>query len=422
MTIIEVADTRIASLRALEALRNGVPNRDAVRALGSMQPRALDAFKSQLEALSQSGAPAAVPGAILAGDFGVGKSHTLLQFEQLALEEGFVVSRVVISKETPLHDPTKVFLAAVRNGRIPNSRGQMVQELAGRLKYLTPQGEAFEDWAIRKQPHGLIAATVELHRRLQDPTDAERLVNYWSGSKIHLSFVREKLKHVGIPKAFDLKQIKVADLAPLRFELVAQLVRAAGFNGWIILFDEVELVARYSLAQRTKSYAAIAKWMGSIPNQSIPGIAAVLTITDDYGQQVLDDRDLRTIPEKLLAKGDEKSLFECTLAEAGMNAIKTSAIRLAEPNGDTLDRSSKRLQSLYETAYGYTPTLEPGALVADHKDMRVYVRRWINNWDLQRIYGNVALSPEEEAILTDYSEDKDLQIEEPEDVGTVDTE
>jgi len=63
--------------------------------------------------------------------------------------------------------------------------------------------------------------------------------------------------------------------------------------------------------------------------------------------------------------------------------------------------------------------LDSGALDGAHKDMRVYVRRWINNWDLQRIYGNVALSPEEEAILTDYSEDKDFQIEEPEDAAEV---
>lgn len=35
---------RISAQRALEALRNGVPNGDAVRALGCMQPAALDAF------------------------------------------------------------------------------------------------------------------------------------------------------------------------------------------------------------------------------------------------------------------------------------------------------------------------------------------------------------------------------------------
>jgi hypothetical protein len=413
VTIIENNDTRIGSLRALEALRNGVPNRDAVSALGSMQPKALDAFKAQLEALSASGTPAQISGCMLAGDFGVGKSHTLLQFEQLALEEGFAVSRVVVSKETPLHDPNKVFLAAVRNGRIPNSRGQMVQELAGRLDYRTPEAEAFEDWALLSQPHGLVAATVDLHRRLNDVAMTEELVDFWSGEKIAVQTLRQRLKDVGIPKAYDVKPVKVADLAPIRFELVSRLVRAARLNGWIILFDEVELVARYSLAQRTKSYAAIAQWMGSIPHQSIPGIAAVLTITDDYAVEVIDDRDMVKVPEKLMAKGDEKSLLLATLAESGMNSIRKDVIRLVPPNDDTLARSSKRLQDLYETAYGYTPELEPDALGGQHRDMRVYVRRWINNWDLQRIYGDVTLSTEEEEVATDYAEDKDLQTEAP---------
>ena len=412
MTIIENNDTRIGSLRALEALRNGVPNRDAVSALGSMQPKALDAFKAQLEALSAADTPAQVPGCMLTGGFGLGKSHTLLQFEQLALEEGFAVSRVVVSKETPLHDPNKVFLAAVRNGRIPNSRGQMVQELAGRLNYRTPEAEAFEDWA-KSQPHGFVSATVELHRRLSDIETTEKMVDFWSGEKVAVQILKQGLKDIGIPKAYDVKQVKVADLAPIRFELVSRLIRAAGLNGWIILFDEVELVARYSLAQRTKSYAALAQWMGSIPNQSIPGIAAVFTITDDYAVEVIDDRDMVKVPEKLMAKGDEKSLLLATLAESGMNSIRKDVIRLVPPNDDTLARSSKRLQDLYETAYGYTPELEPDALGGQHRDMRVYVRRWINNWDLQRIYGDVTLSTQEEEVTTDYAEDKDLQTEAP---------
>jgi len=143
----------------------------------------------------------------------------------------------------------------------------------------------------------------------------------------------------------------------------------------------------------------------------------VFTVTHDYASVVLEDRDLVKIPEKLLAKGDEKSLFQCSLAVAGMQAMRSEPIALAQPNNDTLERTSMRLRALYETAYGYLPALEPGALVAGHKDMRVYVRRWINNWDLQRIYGDVELQTEEEEILTDYTEDKDFQIEEPEDAA-----
>ena len=128
MTVTHLSEEGTAQ-RALEALRNGVPNGDAVNALGCMQPEALDRFNHQLEALARqdltvpSPVVSPIPGTLIAGDFGAGKSHTLAFFEQEALRRGFVVSKVVVSKETPLHDPSKLFAAAVREARLPDSRG-----------------------------------------------------------------------------------------------------------------------------------------------------------------------------------------------------------------------------------------------------------------------------------------------------------
>ena len=91
--------------RAIEALRNGVPNRDAVRALGCHQPRAETAFASLLDRASDAGnPPASAQGMLISGDFGAGKSHLLAHLEHLALSRNFVCSRVAISKETPLYD------------------------------------------------------------------------------------------------------------------------------------------------------------------------------------------------------------------------------------------------------------------------------------------------------------------------------
>ena len=69
---------RVANWRAIEALRAGVPNRDAVRALGSSQPAVEDRFEETLTAVRQgfeNGRGA--EGVLFAGDFGSGKSHLL---------------------------------------------------------------------------------------------------------------------------------------------------------------------------------------------------------------------------------------------------------------------------------------------------------------------------------------------------------
>src|SRR6266511_4247709 len=62
-------------------------------------------------------------GLLLGGGFGSGKSHLLEHLAQLALDAGFVVGRVVVSKETPLYDPVKVFRAAAASAVVPGGHG-----------------------------------------------------------------------------------------------------------------------------------------------------------------------------------------------------------------------------------------------------------------------------------------------------------
>src|SRR5215211_2343349 len=100
----------LSARRAIEALRAGVPNRDAVLALGCEQPAIEERFREQLQAARERAqAGVQTSGLLIAGDFGTGKSHLLEYLQHVALAERFVCSKVVISKETPLYDPAKFY-------------------------------------------------------------------------------------------------------------------------------------------------------------------------------------------------------------------------------------------------------------------------------------------------------------------------
>src|SRR3984885_15123125 len=60
------------------------------------------------------------PGLGIAGGFGAGKPHSLGYLAEVGRAQNFVVSRVVVSKETPLSDPARVFEAAVRAATLPD--------------------------------------------------------------------------------------------------------------------------------------------------------------------------------------------------------------------------------------------------------------------------------------------------------------
>ena len=409
--------SRIEAQRALEALRNGVPNADAVRKLGCMQPEALDRFRKQLEDMSAvpcDTEPQVVPGLLISGGFGSGKSHTLSHFEIESLRRNFIVSRVVISKETPLHDPVRLFQSALRNTKLPDCRGSLMQELAGRIDYRSPNAATFAEWVKHRQPHQMLAASVCIHEQSRDPELKERMVNWWSGEKLDVRQIRDGLKELEIRSNFVVKAVTLAALAPVRFEFAARLARAAGYFGWVLLFDEVELISRYSLLQRARAYAEIARWMCAVPDQAIPGITAVAAITDDFDIEVLDNRqDREKAPARLRQKGDVRSLAQEMLARIGIELITGNAVRLHAPNDDTLKLSFERLSDVYEEAYGHRSS-RPASVPDDpvHRPMRSYVRRWISEWDLDRLYGERPHDVVEEATPgTDYTEDADFEAE-----------
>jgi len=137
---------QLGARRAIEALRSGVPSRDAVRELGSGQNEIEDRFLTLLDG-SGTSRRGGQRGLLLGGGFGAGKSHVLEHLAHLALERGFVVSRVVISKETPLHDPVKVLKAAVETATLPTGSFGAVAEAAAVLDSGSPAFAELLQWA-----------------------------------------------------------------------------------------------------------------------------------------------------------------------------------------------------------------------------------------------------------------------------------
>lgn len=397
--------------RALEALRNGVPNRHAVSVLGSNQPKVESVF---LKRLSSANEGKRVPGLLISGGFGSGKSHLLDYFEHLAIGKNFVCSRVVISKETPLFDPAKMYSAAIDSALVPGVSGEAIREIALRLQPNSRAYAEFFEWANSPASRlsELFKATILLHERLNnDPELVDQIANFWSGERIAVSRIRQGLKQVNCSGMYSLKPVKIKDLALQRFIFASRLILAAGYSGWVLLIDEVELVGRYSLLQRGKSYAELARWMGRVEGEVYPGLIAVAAITDDFDLAVLQEKgDRDIVGAKLLAKDTDEYLTLAGRAETGMRLIEREALALEPPDESTLTHTYQRLKEIHSKAYSWDPPEIPPAVISMTRRMRSYVRRWVNEWDLKRLYPGAELSTEEEQeIGPAYEEDDSLE-------------
>ncbi len=405
--------------RALEALRNGVPNRDAVRVLGCSQQEIEHRFRDQLAEV-----PTAIkegrqaPGLLIAGDFGSGKSHLLEYLQHLALSSNFVCSRVVLSKETPLYNPAKVYRAAVEAAEAPGLSGEAIKEIALAIRQDSAGYAELYRWASGPDCglNPLFGATLLLHERLNnDPDMVARITNFWSGDPIKVSDVRQGLRQIGQAANFALRRLPpLAKLARERFAFAVRLMLAAGYCGWVLLIDEVELIARYGLRERSKSYAELAQWLGETAGEGYPGLTAVASITSDYAAEVLrgQKEDWNKVGARLRAKGTDEENALASRAERGMQLIlqvEREGPILVPPNDHALETTYRRLKEIHGKAHGWEPPDVSWAERTASRRMRSYIRRWINEWDLKRLYPGTEVRPEEEELRPSYGEDPGLQ-------------
>lgn len=416
-------DRKLANRRAIEALRNGVPNSDAVSILGCNQPIAEQRFKELLAGESSTqGSQQELNGILVSGGFGEGKSHLLTHFQGLALDEGYVCSKIAISKETPLLDPDKVFKAAVASALVPGRSGRLVENLDLQAKTTTgPYGE-FYGWAAnevrRGSLNGIFLASLIAHDRVENPEIKSKIEGFWSGGRFNAADLKRSLREIGEKSHCAFRAPRLADLPPQRLKFMARMIRGAGYKGWVVLLDEIELIGFYSILQRARSYAELAKWMGRASDRD-SGLITVGAVTDDFASVVISaegrKKDVDKVPPRLGQSMRWVSLVPH--AERGMRLLQEHCMQLEFPDREDMNRSMENLRMLYSDAYDWNAPPEESTGVRGvgfQRRMRYKVRAAINSWDLQRLGLDVTQTETEDFEYTfDESDalDPDAEVE-----------
>ena len=406
--------------RVVEALRSGVPSAEAVRTLGCPQPTVKSKFQQLLHNAKDSIVKGwTTKGMLIEGGFGTGKSHLLESLQHLALEQKFVCSKVVISKETPLYSPALMFRAAIESATIPNKRGEALTEVARDLNFQSPQYAELNEWVNRQggEVDARFAATLFLYERMvNDPELSHRMIRYWAGDPLSDSEIKRYLKACDSTASYRFDRMTPAEMFLQRFKFVSRLMVAAGYSGWILLIDEAEIVGRYSFKQRAQSYAELARWMGRLEASSFAdlgyksGIASVMALTDDFQSAILDEKgDRDKVPTKLRETGSEADLVLARQAEQGMRLIECERIPLVGPYDQLVEEIYHKIRSVHGTAYGWEPPHVPSIERLSSTRMREYVKGWITEWDLKRLAPEENVEIELTELKQDYSEDVELE-------------
>lgn len=370
---------------AIESLRSGVPNRNVVAQLGTTQQDVKERFEESLDAIAEGKGVSPI---VISATFGAGKTHLLNYLQTIAEREGFVTSCAIISPEMPLGNAHLVVKALCDAAHAPNQNGKALRALATGLKTDSDAYLHLQDWAKTASIDDRFRGLLRLYEAYRaDEEFRVEILNDLEGRPILKTILKNRLKQINEAAAYDLNGPKNPLLAHDRIRLLAQFFHACGCKGWVVLFDELERVSKFSFGQRLAAYSELG-WWREAAEQNGSRILPIFTTASGF---VAESVTGGTCDEQRLASSGFSQDERDRLAKVGIELLK-SPFRLSSLTLDQEVEILYRVKSVYERAYGVTvaPFTETRRDV--RTSIRSELRRWITLWDIQRYYPNYQAS------------------------------
>jgi len=344
------SDRKIESVAIVTALRRGtVPNSGLSRlAVGLYAEEKVISGQLAFTATGHSDCK------FIRGDYGSGKTFLIARSAELAHNQKFVVSHVVISPDTPLHKLQAVYtkictglstatetqaLKSVIDTWIFGIEDRLIEtgvnENNPRLAELTAKEIESTLERIAGVSSGLASAvrTYYLATIKEDFTTAQAAIGWISGDATVAN--RSFKTQAGVKGAVSEND------ALLFLKGIVYLIRQAGFSGLFVSFDEVETVQAFSRPQREKGYINLRQIVDLVDKNEIPGLFFLFAGTPSLFESA---KGIRSIPPLYDRIG--------IISDDGFANPMQTQIVLPKFNADKLEEVAYKVSEIYSEGYG----------------------------------------------------------------------
>ncbi|MDY0289882.1 MAG: DUF2791 family P-loop domain-containing protein [Sphaerochaeta sp.] len=267
----------------IEALRSGIPSRAVGQCFSEARPQMVEDIVNRLDAVV---ADEASEGMIISGKYGEGKTHLLNTVFNIAHKNNMVVSMLSLSKETPLDKLYLVYQKLVSNTYLPN---RLQPGFAQELSRLTPNAKLTSDLLLFAATQLETDRLYYLLRSLINTDDQDE--QFLLQTDLEGDFVpNHQIKKI-YRRIFNEKVSFNVNFAKTKHSqdyvaFLSHLFKQLGYKGWVILFDESELVGRLGKKTRLKAYNNMAHFL--FPPKQLESTFSLFAFTASYVEDVIE--------------------------------------------------------------------------------------------------------------------------------------
>ena len=340
------------SKHMIEALRSGVPSREVGACFTEARPSMMRRISDRMEAVRENGRS---DGMIFTGRYGEGKTHLLNTFFSIATTSGMVVSLVPLGKETPLDKPWLLYQKIMANTFLPGAKQPGFSTLLESMTRNDALSGELLAYTARELETDKLYFLLKAYLNTQDEEERFTFLSDFEGDFAGNALIKKSYRRLlGTPAKFRENFTKTRHYMDY-FHFMSHLFRQKKYAGWLILFDEAELLGRLPKKARMKCYREMQHFMN--PDPRLEGVFSLFAMSSSYAEDVIDKKHEFDNVEEFFAedpKGKEDAL-------ASLNAV-LKAPELAPLTREEICGILLRIQEFHGKAYDWTPQISSETL------------------------------------------------------------
>ncbi|ATW24513.1 BREX system ATP-binding domain-containing protein [Candidatus Formimonas warabiya] len=351
--------------RVIEALRSGVSSRAVGHYFSSARPELMEQISRRLDRAKNTGASS---GMVVSGKYGEGKTHLLNTVFNLAHSNNMVVSLLSLSKETPLDKLYLVYHKLVCNTYLPQRLQPGFQHV---LQDITPNNPIAQDLLSFTGKHldtDKLFFVFRSYLNVDDPDEKYLLLADLEGDFINNTYLRQIYKRIfAQPVRFAVPFSKSRHTMDY-FTMLSRLFKLLGYNGWVILFDETELLGRLGKKARLTAYHNMASFLFPEQYARLESTFTLFALGASYREDVIESKhDFDNLATAFVDRAQREP------AEKVLNHIIT-APQLQPLNEEEILAVLEQVQEFHSRAYDWQPNLD-GRQILKASENRGYLLR-----------------------------------------------
>jgi len=272
----------------IEALRSGVPSRSVGKYFSDSRPEIIKKINDEIENVRSTGES---KGNVIVGKYGEGKTHLMNTVFSMASEKNMVVSIISLSKETPANNMQVLYKRILENTYLPGKKEPGIFSLFGGISSNSDVAQDVYLYALKQlqtdRLYYVLKALLSSSGIQDDDVDildADIRGSFATATHIKMLYAKYCQEKASFNKQFVIKQHSID-----YFCLLSHLFKAVGYDGWVILIDEAELIGR--LARKSRENAYLNSYEFLFPRKALQSVYSLFAFSTSFSDEIIANKN-----------------------------------------------------------------------------------------------------------------------------------